>query len=75
TLEEAILMVKNQWHKIKQQEKILDKKYLEFINMLDLSELIASAALIREESRGCHYRKDFPNEDEKWKVTINFVLQ
>ncbi|MBO3762739.1 MAG: hypothetical protein FGF47_00855, partial [Candidatus Brockarchaeota archaeon] len=51
------------------------KKYLEFINMLDLSELIASAALIREESRGCHYRKDFPNEDEKWKVTINFVLQ
>ncbi|MBO3800740.1 MAG: L-aspartate oxidase [Thermoproteota archaeon] len=75
TLEEAILMVKKTKEKINQQEKILDKKYLEFINMLDLSELIASAALIREESRGCHYRKDFPNEDEKWKVTINFVLQ
>lgn len=75
TLSEAILRIKKTKEKINQQEKIFDKKQLEFINMLSLSELITMAALIREESRGCHYRADFPNENEKWKVTINFVLQ
>lgn len=75
TLSEAILRIRKTKEKINQQEKNLGKKYLEFVNMLDLSELIAMAALIREESRGCHYRKDFPNENEKWRVTINFVSQ
>jgi len=75
TLSEAILRIKKTRDKINQQKKIFDKKQLEFVNMLDLSELIATAALVREESRGCHYRKDFPSENEKWKVTINFVLQ
>jgi len=74
-LSEAILRIRKTKEKINQQEKNLGKKYLEFVNMLDLSELIAMAALIREESRGCHYRKDFPNENEKWRVTINFVSQ
>ncbi|MGB9758671.1 MAG: L-aspartate oxidase [Thermoproteota archaeon] len=75
TLSEAILRIKKTRNRINQQKKIFDKKQLEFVNMLDLSELITTAALVREESRGCHYRKDFPSENEKWKVTINFVLQ
>lgn len=75
TLSEAILRIKKTRDRINQQKKIFDKKQLEFVNMLDLSELITTAALVREESRGCHYRKDFPSENEKWKVTINFVLQ
>ena len=34
-------------------------------------EAIIRSALIRQESRGAHYRSDFPKlDDEKWKVNI-----
>lgn len=40
---------------------------LELGNMLEYSEVIVKAALEREESRGAHYRMDFPDrQDEKW---------
>jgi succinate dehydrogenase / fumarate reductase flavoprotein subunit len=40
---------------------------LEAINMLNLSEMIVKAALMREESRGAHFRIDFPKKDnEHW---------
>ncbi|MCF6330136.1 MAG: FAD-dependent oxidoreductase [Sulfurimonas sp.] len=43
-------------------------EFLEFKNMLELSELILSGAIVREESRGAHFRSDFPQEDEKFKM-------
>lgn len=43
-------------------------EFLEFKNMLELSRLILSGALVREESRGAHYRSDFVKEDEKFKM-------
>ncbi len=33
--------------------------------MLDLAEVVATAALLREESRGAHYRLDYPKRDDK----------
>jgi succinate dehydrogenase/fumarate reductase flavoprotein subunit len=34
-------------------------------------EAIIRSALMRQESRGAHYRSDFPNlDDEEWKVNI-----
>ncbi|MCL2669700.1 MAG: FAD-binding protein [Syntrophaceae bacterium] len=33
--------------------------------MLDCAEMIARSALFRTESRGCHYRKDFPEMDNR----------
>jgi succinate dehydrogenase/fumarate reductase flavoprotein subunit len=36
---------------------------LDMRNMLIASELIARSALMREDSRGAHYREDFPNTD------------
>src|SRR4051812_26594628 len=36
-------------------------------NMVDTSRLIAEAALLRKESRGGHYRSDFPHAVRKWK--------
>ncbi|MBI2909479.1 MAG: FAD-binding protein [Chloroflexi bacterium] len=39
-------------------------RYLELGAMLDLAEVIALGALTREESRGSHYRRDFPDRDD-----------
>jgi L-aspartate oxidase len=37
-------------------------------NFVTLAMLVARAALWREESRGGHFRADFPERDEKWRV-------
>ncbi|MDI9644688.1 MAG: FAD-dependent oxidoreductase [Candidatus Verstraetearchaeota archaeon] len=43
--------------------------------MLDMAEVTAMAASLREESRGAHYRSDFPHEDENWMKRIVFSLK
>ena len=48
-------------------------EFLEFQNALLLAPTIISAAIARKESRGAHYRSDFPQEDEDLKKHI--VLQ
>lgn len=43
----------------------------ELNNMLTVARLVTESALKREESRGAHYREDFPNvDDEIWKKNI-----
>jgi succinate dehydrogenase/fumarate reductase flavoprotein subunit len=43
----------------------------EFFHMIRVSSLILLAALTREESRGAHYREDFPLPDNaRWLVNI-----
>ena len=37
-------------------------------NFVTLAKLVATSALWREESRGGHFRNDFPERDEKFKV-------
>jgi L-aspartate oxidase len=36
-------------------------------NLLQTARLVAEAALLRKESRGGHYRSDFPRDRRKWK--------
>ena len=44
-------------------------------NLLTVARLIARAALRREESRGGHYRADFPaRDDQRWRVHITDEL-
>ena len=36
-------------------------------NFVTLAALVAQAALWREESRGGHYRSDFPEQRDEWR--------
>ena len=49
---------------------------LDLRNLLTASDLIARSALMREESRGAHYREDFPDTDNaKWLKNIYLTRQ
>lgn len=39
---------------------------IEIANMLDVAEAVVESALFRRESRGHHFRTDFPELDERW---------
>jgi succinate dehydrogenase / fumarate reductase flavoprotein subunit/fumarate reductase flavoprotein subunit len=43
---------------------------LDVRNALIVGRMVAESALIREESRGAHYRSDFPAEDPTWTRNI-----
>jgi succinate dehydrogenase/fumarate reductase flavoprotein subunit len=46
-------------------------EYLELCNLVDNARMVASAALARRESRGCHFRSDFPEEDDAaWRRNL-----
>ncbi|GJM32702.1 MAG: succinate dehydrogenase flavoprotein subunit [Saprospiraceae bacterium] len=49
---------------------------LDLRNMLDISEVVTKAALVRQESRGAHTREDFPGSDPEWgKVNLIAYLR
>ncbi|RLE54134.1 MAG: fumarate reductase/succinate dehydrogenase flavoprotein subunit, partial [Candidatus Methanomethylicota archaeon] len=59
--------VKGGAREIRASNRIEVMESLEFNNMLIIAEAVALSALLREESRGAHCRKDFPNQrDDIW---------
>jgi succinate dehydrogenase/fumarate reductase flavoprotein subunit len=49
------------------------RRAIEVENSLVTAELMARAALTRRESRGSHFREDYPEQDdENWRVNIIF---
>ncbi len=52
----------------------LNEQRIGLRNMAIVGELIAEAALQRRESRGCHYRRDYPRRDDPdWGKHITLV--
>ena len=50
-------------------------RYLELKNMLFVGEAVCRSALERTETRGSHFRADFPEEDDaNWMVNIQVRL-
>ncbi len=47
-----------------------DRQSYELANMILTGRLVAEAALLREESRGAHFRSDFPQSSPKWQKHI-----
>jgi succinate dehydrogenase / fumarate reductase flavoprotein subunit len=39
---------------------------MDLANLLNVSEAVTRAALLRQESRGAQFREDFPNKDAEW---------
>jgi len=48
----------------------VDRADHELANLVTCARLVANAALTREESRGVHYRRDFPEPREEWRRHI-----
>ncbi|MFC1820392.1 hypothetical protein ACFLZG_04835 [Thermodesulfobacteriota bacterium] len=44
---------------------------MELRNMLTAAEMVLKAALMRTESRGGHYRSDYPEERREWLKNIS----
>jgi L-aspartate oxidase len=49
-----------------------DRPSHELANMLLAGQMVAEAGLLREESRGAHYRTDFPARRDEWRRHITF---
>jgi L-aspartate oxidase len=57
------------------QQRFCDAEGWELQNILIASRLMATAALFREESRGVHFRSDFPQPNNaQWRRHITFQL-
>ena len=55
-------------HKSQYNENLVTA--LEVINMVELCILVVKSAILRRESRGAHYRSDFPETKDEWKKSI-----
>lgn len=51
-------------------QQVMDKTACETNNLVLTGRLIAEAAFIRQESRGAHFRTDFPQPSEEWRRHI-----
>ena len=71
-LKQAYLEVDSLYHSIQRQGDIVN--YYETVNMLILARIIIQACLWRKESRGGHYRSDYPHRDDlRWIKEISFM--
>jgi len=50
-----------------------DRPSYELNNLVLTGRLVAEAALIREESRGAHFRSDFSGHSPQWEKHITFT--
>ncbi|MBO7719071.1 MAG: fumarate reductase subunit A [Methanosphaera sp.] len=82
--EEGLLEAQRQLDQLKEKTHDMDvppfKQYnnklmmaLEVISMIELAKLIVESALLRKESRGAHFRSDYPNLNDE-EYLKSFVL-
>ncbi len=74
--EESLLRAKHEISRMTEavRDEVCDRvPMMELKNMLLLSSLVIESALMRKESRGAHFRSDYPDTDEiNWRHNIVF---
>lgn len=71
-LKKASIKIREIFNSIARGDDLLD--YYEIINMLTVANIVVQAALWRKESRGGHFRSDYPARDDmRWKKHLPFV--
>jgi len=61
------------WVREREDLQLTTRNGLELQNMLHLSRIMIDGALIRKESRGAHYRSDYPHRDDvQWSRHVTF---
>jgi len=56
------------WSKVLHFRPMHERRWIELSNMLCVSRLLCDSALRRQESRGTHYRSDYPDrDDQQWQ--------
>lgn len=72
-LAEALEMI-DRWQRYVLVRQFFDEQGWELQNMLTVAQMMIRAALAREESRGVHFRTDFPKPDEdRWRQRLAFT--
>ena len=78
-LSEAVSQLRGQESALEVQlanPKVLDREGWRRASIVTVASLIAKAALRREESRGGHFRTDFPARDDlQWKIHVSDVCR
>ncbi|RKL61285.1 FAD-dependent oxidoreductase [Thermoanaerobacteraceae bacterium SP2] len=72
SLKKGIETIQSLKEKLYNKNPIHPERWYILKNMIDLAYLIVQAALMRKESRGAHYRSDYPEMDPRWQGNIVF---
>jgi len=72
---EELICIRKELGNIKVRSKSLrhNTDWIEAIEnqfLVDVAEMVTRASLMRQESRGAHYRDDYPQEDDRWRKNI-----
>ena len=77
TLNEALKELQDMQKELSDLDVSSKKQYntdlqtaLEVINMVEICILTVKSAILRRESRGAHFRSDFPESIDDWKRSI-----
>ena len=75
-LRQALNMLKTiEQYRVKARNRIELLEAFEALSMVKTVKAITLSALTRTESRGAHFREDYPNEDGKWLKNIVIRLE
>ncbi len=64
------------WARVSATSRDADREFRRVRSIVTAGPMIVRAALSREESRGSHFRADFPDRDDiKWRKHVSDVFQ
>jgi succinate dehydrogenase/fumarate reductase flavoprotein subunit len=51
----------------------VSKDFFEVRNIIEVADIIIESAMTRKESRGCHFREDYPQPDDDHFLGVTIV--